>query len=136
VSVAGALLGVALQAAAPPPAWVEGEWLTVHDGPIARIDLDESATQREGDRVRARIRADMPSAVGGVRWSLTRLEIDCRGNAMRGIELIEYRIDGSVFSHATEADASPMARAPDEEIRGMLAAICHRTGWGEEGVDE
>jgi len=137
VSVAGALLGFALQAAAPPPALVEGEWLTIGEDARARIDLDEAATRREGDLVQLRIRGDLPGAPGGLRWLLTRLEFNCRTNAVRGIELIEYRADGSLIRHVTEAEASTaMARAPNGQLRTGFAAICHRTGWGEEGVDE
>jgi len=137
VSVAGALLGFALQAAAPPPpAWVEGEWLTISEDAMVRIDLDEASTRREGDRVQFRIRGDLPGAPGGLRWLQTRLEIDCRSQAVRGIELIEYRADASLLRHAEGDAAAAMRQAPDERFRAMFAAICHRTGWGEEEVDE
>lgn len=129
-----ALLAVALQ----PPAWGEGEWLTVSENATVRIDLDEASTRREGDRVQIRMRGDLPSAPGGLRWMLTRLEIDCRSKAARNLELIEYRADASLIRHAEGDAAAAMAPAPapDGEIRDTFAAICHRTGWGEEGAAE
>ncbi|HST37482.1 MAG TPA: surface-adhesin E family protein [Allosphingosinicella sp.] len=123
---------IAMQA--PPAEWVRGDWIEVHRERNAIISVDESATRRDGDLVRIRIRGDMPDAGAGARWGLALLEIDCRSGRYRALETAEYGADGAVRDARGEERESHLP--PSEPERQFMGAICHRTGWGEEGEEE
>jgi hypothetical protein len=124
------------QPAPDDPGPLRGDWteLARYEGLI--LEHDESATRRDGDRVRVRMRAGMPRAPGGVRWGIALFEFTCGSWTARPIALTEYGADGAFLRRVPDADAAAsFAQAPSPDMRQFMEAACHRTGWGEEGAE-
>lgn len=132
------LAALALQGAPPAapalPGPMTGDWTAIMQNEWMTLELDEGATSREGDLVRVRLRADMPRAPGGVRWGIASLELECGRWTARAAALTEYGADGAFRRRLSDAEAeAAFAMPPSDEMRRFIEAICHRTGWREQG---
>lgn len=134
MSLAAVLLLAAQTAPAPDgPGPMTGDWTAISQNQWMTLELDEASTTREGDRVRVRLRADMPQAPGGVRWGIAAMEFECGRWTARAASLTEYGADGSFRRRVPDADAAAaFAVPPSGEMRRFMEATCHRTGWHEE----
>lgn len=138
VAALSLLLAAQGSAETPPAAWTRGEWIELQRDAEMVISLDESRTRRDGDRVRLRLRALLaPEHYQGARYGLTEMELDCRRRTVKGIALSEYDAAGQTLrdqgAEETRGEQPWPEGAPAAET---FAAVCHRTGWGEEGAAE
>jgi hypothetical protein len=125
VSLLAAALLLA-QAAAPPAAWREGDWLEVHRDPSAALAIDRRVTHRDGARVRTRLRADFPELHRGVRWGVASIELDCDARTIRTLEATEYGPDGAVSGSTDGPETEPR---PAGGPMSIYFAICRQAGW-------
>jgi hypothetical protein len=131
-----AALTIALQAGVDTPGPETGSWIEISRTGEMRLELDETATRREGDRVRVRLRADLSGEPGEARWGIAEMEFTCGAWTARGIALSEYDANGRLLRRISDAEAAgAFAGPPGEDARRFMEATCHRTGWGEEGEE-
>lgn len=120
------LAALALQAAAPEPAW---QGLGVHGG----IDtaFDPASVRVEGTRVRVRIRGVSPAAgADGMRTVSGTTEIDCAAGTATALDAKGFDANGRLVLNAivpvAERRAEPIRPAsPNAAVR---AQVCGRQG--------
>lgn len=130
---------LAAQAAAPPapatpPAeWSQGEWVEMARQGEVRVELDTSALRRDGDKLRVRVRGEIPETSMGARWAILEFELDCRARTHRGLATREYAPDGTLLRRNDQPD---LASSPPgtEDGRANIDSTCRRAGWSESGA--
>ena len=117
-------LFVAIVLAAQAPA--TGDWLTIHEDADAVIAVDKSAITRDGDRVRARMRATFAHPYNGMRSKISEVELDCRALTVRITTIDWLGEDGRLLGRTAKLDDPPANLAGTADLP-MMEAICHRT---------
>ena len=125
-----------LQAAAPADP-LAGDWLPVREQADYRLEVDESATTRDGDIVQVRLRMELlHNPPDGGRWGIVRMALNCRRGTGNQLSIRVYTAEGRLVADNGGEDADDVREPQTEEARQFLEATCHRTGWGEEGDEE
>lgn len=130
------LAALVAQAAASPGPSV-GDWLPIHEQAEFRLEVDESATTRDGDVVQVRLRMELlQNPPDGGRWGIVRMVLNCRSRTANQLSINIYGADGR-FIASNGGESAEDLRQPETDVaRQFLEATCHRTGWGEEDAAE
>ena len=131
-------VALAAQAAAPAPPPsnpLAGDWLPVHEQAEFRLEVDESATARDGDLVQVRLRMELlQGEPDGGRWGIIRMALNCRTRTGRQLSVHVYDASGGFVGSSDGAPAEEPREPSTAQGRQFLEATCHRTGWGEAGA--
>ena len=116
------LAALALQAAAPEPAW---QSLGVHGG--IETAFDPASVSAENGRIRVRIRGVRQTAgTDGFRTATGTAEIDCVTGTSVALDLKAYDAEGRLVLNAIvpAADRRPEPIRPDSPNAAVRAAVC------------
>ena len=115
------LIAAALAQAAPA-------WRTIHEADSALYALDPASLTREGDRVRARMRASRAEPMAdGISSVVAEVELDCRARTATLLGRTAFGADGRLLAAlevpAEQRRAEPLrANAEDEALHRSLCA--------------
>lgn len=130
-----ALLAALAMQPAPDP---RGDaWLEIDRSETLVMSLNESAVRRDGDNVYVQLRMEQPGQPRGEKLAVIEARLDCRARTRTALAIHSYEDDGR--PRATDRDLGrlgPVRAGSGTNLGDLIDAVCHRTGWGEEGAAE